>query len=236
MFLVCCVAIRSSIAESADLVETPSIAEYCLTAQRVVTQTTQPVDVITHATFDGFVKSKAIIPEGDAAVPLIQQFIWTDDRGNIIGVSCKLKSADHLNLTYGATTAGPDLPCQTMNRAVYHSLSGQTEAPRFVTVIFDERETVSNQPMSGMTGPDWLRPYRAIYIGESGDLHIRSKGFRVDFTDPRFAKAPVRFRGVHYCHFIAPEHLLAVLNGDIEPETSIGGEVDTSGYGPPGAQ
>jgi hypothetical protein len=123
-----------------------------------------------------------------------------------------------------------------MNRAVYHSLSGQTEAPRFVTVIFDERETASNQPMSGMTGPDWLRPYRAIYIGESGDLHIRSKGFQVNFTDPRFANAPVRFRGVHYCHLIAPEHLLAVLNGDIEPETSIGREVDTSGYGPPGAE
>ena len=205
-------------------------------AQRIITQTDQSVEVVIHATVDGFVKSKAIIPAGTAAVPRIQQLNWTDTDGSVIGVSCKLKSADHLNLVYGARTAGPDGACQDMNRAVYRSVAGSVAAPRFTTVVFDEFETVTNEAEPGMTGPDWLRPYRAMYVGTSDDLHIRAKGFRVDFTDPQFARAPARFRGVHYCHLIPPGHLRAVLAGDAEPDTLIGREVDVSRYAAPGSE
>ena len=72
-------------------------------------------------------------------------------------------------------------------------------------VIFDPEETVSNPDQPGMTGPDWLATYTATWVDDSGALNVKSKGFQVDFTDPRFERAPARFRGVHYCHFIAPE-------------------------------
>ena len=72
-----------------------------------------------------------------------------------------------------------------------------------------------------MTGPDWLAAYTMTY-SVAGELHIVSKGFIVDFTDERFAAAPERFRGVHYCHFIAPGHLQALLAGEVEPGTRIG--------------
>ena len=75
--------------------ELPEIADYCLAAQRVVTRTEVPMQLIVHEDFDAFVKSKAVI-EG----PEIQQYNWTDEQGRVFGISCKLKSADHLKLTY----------------------------------------------------------------------------------------------------------------------------------------
>jgi len=193
----------------------------------------QPVEVQVHDSFDAFVKSKAIIPDADGAIPEIQQFNWLDPQDAVVGVSCKLKSADHLNLVYGDGTAGPDGLCQDMNRRVYQALIDSTTGLLYSEVVFDENETVMNDGQPAMTGPDWLKPYEATFVDEGGRLHVRAKGFQVDFTDPRFSRAPARFRGVHYCHFIAPDHLLAVMTGNTEPGVVIGREVDTSGYRAP---
>jgi len=211
----------------------PAVAEYCRVAQQIVTRTAQPVDVRIHESFDAFVKSKAVIADADGAIPEIQQFHWLDTTGAVVGISCKLKSADHLNLVYGDDTAGPDGACQDMNRQVYRALRGAVREPAYPEVVFDANETVWNEEQPGMTGPDWLKPYVATAVDDDGRLQVRAKGFRVDFTDPRFAAVPVRFRGVHYCHFIAPEHLLAVVNGDAATGIVIGRAVDTSGYTPP---
>ncbi len=211
----------------------PPVAEYCRVAQRIVTRTGQPVDVRVHESFDAFVKSKAVIADTDGAIPEIQQFHWHDTSGVLVGISCKLKSADHLNLVYGDGSAGPDGACQDMNRHVYRALLATVRDPVYPDVVFDANETVWNQEQPGMTGPDWLKPYVATAVDDDGQLQVRARGFRVDFTDLRFAAVPARFRGVHYCHFIAPEHLLAVMNGDAAPGVVIGRAVDTSGYEPP---
>ena len=63
--------------------------------------------------------------------------------------------------------------------------------------------------------------YRNKHNG-SQELHIASKGFIVEFTDPRFIKAPDRFRGVHYCHFVAPEQFKKLLAGNSKPPIIIG--------------
>lgn len=207
--------------------ETPAIDDYCRAAQRLVTRTTHPVRVNLHEDFDAFVKSKALI-DG----PTIQQYVWRDEEGNPIGVSCKLKSADHLNLAFGDGTAGPDGSCQDMNRAVFDKVRHGNLRPAYKTVIFDPRETVANDKEPGMTGPDWLAPYEPARIDDDGALHIRAKGFRIDFTDARFAEAPARFRGIHYCHFVAPGYLRALMSGRAEPGLQIGQAVDTSGPPP----
>lgn len=212
--------------------DVPPLAEYCRVAQQIVTRTAQPVDVRIHGSFDDFVKSKAVIADTEGALAEIQQFHWFDDGGALVGISCKLKSADHLNLVYGDGTAGPDGACQDMNRHVYRALAADVDDPVYRQVVFDADETVWNEEQPGMTGPDWLRPYVATGVDANGRLLVRAKGFRVDFTDPRFAAVPARFRGVHYCHFIAPEHLRGVLNGDASPGVVIGREVDTSGFTP----
>jgi len=210
-----------------ELSAVPILSEYCLAAQRIVTRTEQPVELVVHDNFEAFVKSKAVI-EG----PQIQQLDWYE--GNrVVGVSCKLKSADHLNLEFGDGTAGPDGLCQDFNQAVYNLILQDIEQPAWPVVIFDANETVMNEDQPAMTGPDWLMPYTATYADKSNNLHIRSKGFQVNFTDPRYEKAPARFRGVHYCHLVAPEYFRDLLAGDAEPGIIIGREADLTGQPPP---
>jgi hypothetical protein len=220
--------------DSLFLNEVPIADTYCLDAQRIVTKTTVPVDLVVHNDYTAFVKSKAII-DGPAGRPEIQQFNWYNDAGDVLGFSCKLKNADHLNLVYGENSAGPDGLCQEMNQAVFELVAKTAADPVFSRVIFDPSETVSNAANPGMTGPDWLAEYTMDYqVG--GQLHVKTKGFIVEFTDERYAKAPERFRGVHYCHLIAPDHLTALLEGRAEPGTRIGQSVPAdfpnSGPGP----
>jgi hypothetical protein len=80
--------------------------------------------------------------------------------------------------------------------------------------------------------PDWLAPFEMTYLDEAGNLHIATKGFTVDFTDERFLKAPPRFRGVHYCHLVAPEYLAGLMRGTADAGMSVGRVVDTSGPNP----
>lgn len=206
--------------EEFGLRELPDDQRFCIDAQRVVTRTSVPVELVIHEDFDAFVSSKAIIdgPEG----PQIQQYNWFDADGRLLGISCKLKSADHLRLEFGEDSAGPDGACQDMNQAVFQLVSRTIRQPAYRSVIFDAAETVSNEDQPGMTGPDWLAPYTMTYADDQGALHIAAKGFVVDFTDPLFAKAPERFRGVHYCHFIAPDHLEQLLRGNATPGVQIG--------------
>ena len=222
-------ALPATWAASPALESIPDADQYCRAAQRVVTRTDQPVELVVHEQFDAFVKSKAVI-EG----PQIQQFNWQDENG-VFGISCKLKSADHLNLAFGDGTAGPDGLCQDMNRAVYSLILPTITQRAYDAVAFDPQETVSNTEQPGMTGPDWLAPYAATSVSDNGTLVIRTKGFIVNFTDPQFEQAPPRFRGVHYCHFLAPEHLRALLQGKAEPGIVIGRAVDTSGPAPGGS-
>jgi hypothetical protein len=60
---------------------------------------------------------------------------------------------------------------------------------------------------------------------QDGVLHVRSKGFRVDWTDPQFAAMPGRFRGVQYCHLIAPEYLARLVSGQATAGLLVGREV-----------
>jgi len=206
------------------LEELPELAEYCLAAQRVVSRTEVPMQLAVHEDFDAFVKSKAVI-EG----PQIQQYNWTDKQGRVFGISCKLKSADHLKLTFGEDAAGPDGFCQDMNRAVFEEVAPRSPdiTPAYAEVVFEPQEAVWNDEEPGMTGPEWLAPYKATWVDEQGRLHIRAKGFQVDFTDPAFAQVPPRFRGIHYCHFLSPGYLAALMLGEAEPGAVIGRKPDT---------
>ena len=207
------------------LARLPATAEFCRDAGRIVTRTGLPMLVEVHADFDAFVKSKAVI-EG----PTLQQYEWRDPRGQLVAISCKLKSADHLVATYGPGSAGPDGNCQDMNRAVHGLVARQMRGTVYPRVVFDPQEVIVNAERPGMTGPDWLAPFPLTSVDADGALRIHTKGFTVGFLDPALAAAPVRFRGIHYCHFIAPDHLQDLLAGETAPGAVVGRLIAT---GPP---
>jgi hypothetical protein len=204
-----------------ELSEIPAANSYCLEAQRIVSRTAIPMQLIVHEDFNAFVKSKAVI-EG----PTIHQFNWHDPEGKIQGISCKMKSADHLNIAFGAGAAGPDGFCQDMNRQVYRLLQEQIADPIFDSVIFDLSESIDSKEQSNMIGPIWLKPFIMTYLDPAGELHIATKGFVIDFSDPRYQKFPSSWRGTHYCHLIAPEHLAGLLNGEAEAGAIVGREAE----------
>ncbi|MDP6436500.1 MAG: hypothetical protein QF803_09090 [Gammaproteobacteria bacterium] len=206
------------------MVGLPAADEYCLAAQTVVTKTLVPMQLVVQEDFNAFVKSKAVI-DG----PTIQQYNWYNAAGNILGISCKLKSADHLNLEFGEGSAGPDGLCQDMNRQVYGLLLREISNPVYDSVIFDVSETVSDDGEPIVMGPQWLAPFRMTYLDDESNLHVATKGFVTDFTDERFLKMPARFRGVHYCHLVAPEYFAGLLNGTAEAGASVGRAVNLRG-------
>jgi hypothetical protein len=215
---------------AATLTPAPPLDEFCLEVQRVVVRTAVKPTLIVHADFDSFVKSKAAID------PLtIHQYVWyeDEDRTRPVMVSCKLKSADHLNEAFGQGTSAGNGRCQDMNRLTYDRVRAARGADKVEPVEFDPAEEVRNEENPGMTGPDWLKPYQMTWRDESGILHVRSRGFRVDWTDPRFAALPGRFRGVQYCHLIAPEYLARLLSGQAPAGLSVGREVTTLPPVPP---
>ena len=212
------------------LPEAPPLAEFCLEAQRVIVQTNIRPALIVHTGFDAFVKSKALIE------PLsIQQYIWyeNDDTTRPVMVSCKMKSADHLNEAFGKGTSAGDGRCQDMNRLTWERVRARLGAKASGSLVFDSAEVVQNTENPGMTGPDWLKPYAMTWRDEAGVLHLRSKGFRVDWTDPQFAAMPGRFRGVQYCHLIAPEYLTRLVTGQAEAGLLVGREITDLSRAPP---
>jgi hypothetical protein len=216
VFLTACSTVP---ADTYTLNEIPDTSNYCLAAQRVVTRTDIPMTLVVHEDFDAYVKSKTSIKG-----PTIHQYNWYDDAGAIQGISCKMKSADHLNLEFGEGSAGPDGLCHDMNRQLYELLQQQIPNPKFTSVTFDLSESLDTKAQSNMIGPIWLKPFTLTYLDDSGDLHIATKGFVVDFTDPRYQKFPASWRGTHYCHFVAPDYFAAVLRGEAEAGAVIGRE------------
>ena len=214
-------ACAASTTKPFDLAEIPNEDTFCLEAQRVVTRTTVPMTLVVHDDFSAFVKSKAVI-EG----PTIHQFNWYDPDGNIQGISCKMKCADHLNIEFGDGSAGPDGYCQDMNNQVYQLVRPQTANPAYASVTFDLSERLESKEQSNMIGPTWLKPFRMTYLDPAGELHIATKGFVINFADPRYQKFPASWRGTHYCHLIAPEYLAALLRGDATADAIIGREAE----------
>ena len=195
----------------------PAVENFCLDAQRVVTRTTIPMQVVIHDDLPAFVKSKALI-EG----PMIQQFNWYDADGNIQGYSCKMKSTDHLNAVFGAGAAGPEGYCQSMNEQVYALVLRDVPDRVFEKVIFESNESPDETGASQMTGPQWLLPFTLTSVDNAGGLHVAASGFVLEFSDPRYQRFPPSWRGTHYCHLIAPEYLARLLEGNAAVGAVVG--------------
>lgn len=206
---------------------TASPAAFCAQAQHIISRTGKTGEFVVHSDFAGFVKSKTSID------PLtLHAYVWpaTNNPDQAVAISCKMKSADHLNAAFGPDTAGPDGLCQDMNRETLRQVRAALPAAADRRVVLDPSENVFNEKQPGATGPDWLAPFLLTSEDDSGTLTIHSKGFRVDWLDPRFARFDARVRGVHYCHLIAPAYLRDLLAGRAAAGVKIGSE-----WSPPAA-
>lgn len=187
--------------------------ELCREGQRRTAGVSLPISNIVHPQYDSFVKSKP------AVQPLeTQQYVEyaSDDRSRPLRVSCKFKSADHIRAVYGAGAANQgDDPnaCRELNRAivlaVYRDL---TPLERSRVVVPPQRFMLDGDDVQ-IRGSAWTAPFQYVYAGSDGSVHLRSKSLLVLWDDWRWKIAPDRFRGTHYCHLTAPEHVRELMLG-----------------------
>ena len=97
-----------------------------------------------------------------------------------------------------------------------------------VIAHFESPDAASARLMSvGLNAvPTWLKPFTMTYLDPAGGLHIATKGFVINFTDPRYQKFPDSWRGTHYCHLVAPEYMERLLSGEAAAGAVIGREPD----------
>jgi len=212
-----------------------AVRDYCIEAQKVTASTTRTAINVNHSSLDGFRPSSSAPYEGPnlsayngketpgSSLPLtVQQWVnystitrtgWQFPQI----VSCKMKDAEAIRFHLGATAAGAQQDCRSVNQAtlakVYQNL---TSAERRL-VRYAQTSVVFDADIVTLAGPQWLgglptiRP-TLVYLGNDGLLHIRSSANAVERTNPSDAAGPDK-KGSFYCHFPAPEYLRNVVLG-----------------------
>ncbi len=185
--------------------------EFCTQVQHALAGTQLPARNVIHTDFQAFKESKAELD------PLtIHQYVRYADaaREQAVQVSCKTKSADILNALVGPGTAtGGALSCRDVQRAIVMSVwFGLTPAERAAATDPPDRILLDADTTTIM-GNNWVKEYEPMYRDADGRLHLHSKALKVDWDNVWLSWAPDRVRGVHYCHFVAPEALRRELRG-----------------------
>lgn len=192
---------------------------FCAAAQRLAAGTQLPARNVVHANYEAFVESKPAIR------PLVtQQYVLRDDAGRPLRVSCKLKTADHLRAEYGRAAAAEDSArCAALNREVARSVYARLDAATRARAVFPLARVFLEPDEITFVGSRYVAPYPFVWIADDGTLRLRAKSLRVDWDDWRFAWAPDRVRGTHYCHLVAPEYLRRLMLGEARPPTGSSG-------------
>ena len=191
------------------------MADFCQQAQHLLTGSTVPATNVVHADYDACVLSKAQIN------PLTtQQLVHYLDEGGRQArmISCKLKTVDNIIAEFGADAAVSQRRCRDIHERLVAELAAAE--PEAAPVIVDDDQVIDiHVDDPGPLGPEWLKPHLLAYRDKGGRLHLRGKEFRVDMGEPRYANAPPQFRGIHYCHVIAPDYLRRLALGEAQLPT-----------------
>ena len=188
---------------------------FCVAAQALITGSRVTALNTVYTDYQAFVESKP------APRPLAtRQYAWFEDAAHTLPrmVSCKMKTADHIRVEYGADQVGDDTSCAAVNELTLRAVLGSLTRAERRRLKFDAGRNVVFEPdLVTTNGPVWLEPFAVLRVAPDGALHVKSKGMKNDWLDPKLAKAEPRFKGTRYCHFVAPEYLKRALLGDVNP-------------------
>lgn len=191
-------------------------ADFCAEVQRRLVDTSLPILNVTEPDYAAFKKSKA------AAEPLrTHQFLLRDESGNLLQVSCKTKSADHLRATRGEAAArDPVLPlrsCRQIQRDIVMEIWRDLDEPARQAALHRPSRILLDVDVMRHTGSSWVESPAAAYTGADGRLHLRAVALFAAWEDWRWKIMPASFRGNHYCHLVAPERVRQLMLGEATP-------------------
>ncbi len=186
----------------------PGPDRYCLDAQQVISGSDYRVWVTVQPDARAFVQARTNLDGPD-----IQQYNWTDEKGDVVAISCKLISADALNRRFGEGTGGPEGRCQDMNQAIFLNVRTGVwdDDPAYDRIVFDSQNAGDES--------DWMQPYTATFTDDDGALHIVTRELRTADS--------------HQCHLLAPDYMRALIRGQADPGIVIGQATTRSSQRPP---
>ncbi len=183
----------------------PDVDQFCAEAQKLVASTSLDAINTVHVDYQAYVKSK---PQEDPLAT--EQYYHYGDDGVARIVSCKMKSAGRIIMAHGEQAAGVEQDCKSINQQSFNAVDTQLQADQ-QALRFTLSDVVFEEDESSYMGPSWLEPwpYPVATVEDDGKLHIRAKAMHIPYA--WYIPMPDSFKGVHYCHLVAPAYLRQLL-------------------------
>ena len=189
-----------------------SHAEFCSEVQRRLVDTTLPITNVLEKDYEAFKLSKP------AVAPLrTHQYVVRNERLDILQISCKTKTADHLRSTHGASTArDPALTprsCSDIHGAMVRDIWQAMGPGEKASAKIRPAQVMLQTDQVSYTGSSWIKTKAEASLGADAKLRLRASALFAEWEDWRWKVMPESWRGNHYCHLVSPEeirrHMLA---------------------------
>ncbi len=196
--------------------EAPALAtsepDFCIGFQQQLSRVPLQVDNQVYDDWEGFVLSKPTVE------PLVtHQMAFAGQAGGMAEVvSCKLKGPDHLAEIHGEANVVTQLTCADFNRQI---IEGQATKLRNEgrALVLEPAALVYAADDQATRGTQWLDPMPYPVLAQNPDGTIRVQGKAMHSPLRSWTPVPRSWKGMFYCHLIAPEYARALLAGELTP-------------------
>ncbi len=204
---------------AADLPD-PESVEFCQVAQQILANTEMVGENEIFTDMPSYRHSK---PSPDPLkIYQVVSYVGTMP----VVVSCKLKSADHLQEVFGEAAAGEQMGCPLVTKMVQEQAAAELDADGNADAAAAVRAFVLEQNEPALAGSSYLADFEPSFVGDDGAIHINSNGLQVDYDSLWSYVLPEKFIGQTYCHLATATYMKALATGDVEPGVVITTEDD----------
>ena len=183
-----------------------SHSEFCSEVQLRLVDTTLPITNVLEKDYETFKLSKP------AASPVrTHQYTVRNERLDILQISCKTKTADHLKSAHGASAArdpalGPRA-CADIHRAMVLDIWQAMGPSERASAKIRPDQVMLQADQVSYTGSSWIKTKPAASLGADGKLRLRASALFAEWEDWRWKLMPESWRGNHYCHLVSAEEI-----------------------------
>jgi len=193
----------------------PDSEEFCQVIQQILANTAM---VSNNTVFDNMPDYRSSKPSVD---PLNTYQIVTYDGAMPLVVSCKVKAADHIRLTYGEDKAGEQEFCPKVVRLIQAQAVMELSREGLAEASAKAKSFVVEDTELSITGSGYLSDFQPSYIAEDGRVHFISPGLHHDWDTWWGLIMPDKFIGQTYCHLPTVQYMKSIALGATEPGATL---------------
>jgi hypothetical protein len=183
-----------------------SHSEFCSEVQRRLVDTALPITNVLEKDYETFKLSKP------AVSPVrTHQYVARNERLDILQISCKTKTADHLRSAHGTSAARDPVlsprACSDIHRAMVLDIWQAMGPSERASAKIRPAQVMLQTDQLSYTGSSWIKTKPEASVGADGKLRLRASALFAEWEDWRWKMMPESWRGNHYCHLVSPEEI-----------------------------